>query len=90
MLILNDEEQADHAKLHEVYACESLVDGSRIQNTTSVVFKANDIYHGVSLGNPKQTERDNIEDRDQWRNDTVNDPDAGKIGIHGKERSPCN
>ena len=63
--ISDQEKEADHANLHHVKTGEKLIDCSRKQESTGVMFELGDVKSVVAVYEPEKTKGNDVEDEDQ-------------------------
>ena len=69
----DEEEEADQAGLHEVQADEELVDGGGKEQAAGVGAEFGDVEGVVAVGDPEETEGDDVEDEDERGDDSIDE-----------------
>lgn len=67
------EEESNETEFEEVESCEELIDGLGKDETVCFSLCIADIDHLVTIGKPKETERDDHHYQDQWGHNRVDD-----------------
>lgn len=63
--VFNKEEETNETKLHEVQACEELIDGCREEQASCIEAKFGHVERVVAVNEPEEAESNDVEDKDK-------------------------